>query len=595
MKSNSFISAVKNYQYAVREVFRIYPIQFFATLLFSILDAVFAFFTYTYLLRIVVNGIQSGLNIYTLSTIVIETMVVYLIYRFVKHCYDVVLAPIINIKSNCKLKKKLYKKSLELDISCYENPESYELYNRAVSSGAKAIREALLSISNTFALLIKLALTSWMIFTIDPVLFLFAILPLFINIVEILTDKLWYRSEMKELELDRKNNYCSRVFYLADYAKEIRMTNIKNVIFDRLHHTYLEFIDLIKNEGIKKALIVFFLDFSNEIITIFGAEIYTIYKTVESGQLLVGDCLVVLTSIDGVAYSIQNIGGYFEWFYEISLRIQDYKTFLEQKERIVDGIYEVGNKNGNIVFNNVSFQYPNTTEYALKNINFTIGKGQNIAVVGDNGAGKTTLVKLLLRLYDPSNGSIVFCNNDIRDYNLKQYRRKFRVVLQDYKPFALTIAENIMGGNVTKDDRKKIISALEKAELLKKISDLPKGIDTQLTKEFSEDGVIFSGGELQKLAIASIYACDNDIVVLDEPSSFLDPIAEQRMYEKMTDATKNKTVIMITHRLSAAISADKIIFMKNGEAIEIGTHDELMNRKGEYYRIYNLQSENYID
>jgi len=220
---------------------------------------------------------------------------------------------------------------------------------------------------------------------------------------------------------------------------------------------------------------------------------------------------------------------------------------------------------------------------------------KKIAIVGHNGAGKTTLIKLLLRFYDPTQGTISMDKFDYHQLNVKDLRRKFSVVFQDYQYYSLTVAENVlMRECLNEDDRHTVIESLQKSGLYDKIRMLPKGIDAVLTKEFDEHGVILSGGETQKLALARVFARDSEIIILDEPSSSLDPLAEHEMHKNMLEAQAEKTVIIISHRLSTTISADTICYMENGEIIEKGDHKDLMNLNGKYANMFMIQAKNYI-
>ena len=222
----------------------------------------------------------------------------------------------------------------------------------------------------------------------------------------------------------------------------------------------------------------------------------------------------------------------------------------------------------------------------------TIKSKDKIAIVGHNGAGKSTLIKLLLRLYDPE-GSITYCGQNIKDFKVLEYRDIFATVLQDNNIFALTVADNVMLRKRFENDNDIVIDSLKKSDLFEKVMTFKNKENSIMTKEFDQDGELISGGEQQKLSISHIYSKDNRFVILDEPSSALDPLAEAQMYERMLDACKDCGMIFISHRLSSAVMADKIFYIENGEIAESGNHAELMKLNGKYARMFNRQSENY--
>jgi len=232
----------------------------------------------------------------------------------------------------------------------------------------------------------------------------------------------------------------------------------------------------------------------------------------------------------------------------------------------------------------------------LDKVSLSVLEGDIYGLVGRNGAGKTTLIKLLLRLYDPASGSITFNQTNYKDIPVRKIRKRIGVVFQDMQFFSLSIAENILLRPLSnnEEDTTTVMSALKKAGLLEKVQSLPHGIHSILTKAFDDEGVVLSGGELQKLALARVFASDCDIVILDEPSSALDPISEKEMFDFMYSAVAGKSMILITHRLSSVKMAHKIYFMEEGNIIEAGTHAELMQRHGKYYEMFNLQAANYI-
>lgn len=219
--------------------------------------------------------------------------------------------------------------------------------------------------------------------------------------------------------------------------------------------------------------------------------------------------------------------------------------------------------------------------------------GERIAIVGYNGAGKTTLIKLLMRLYDTTNGEILYNGRSIRDFVPEKYREHIGSVFQDYKVFAASIAENVIGGEYTDNDEEAVMWALKAASFDEKLGQLPNGIHSQLTTEFSKEGVGLSGGESQKIAIARVFARPFELIIMDEPSSALDPIAEYELNQSILKNAEGRTVIFISHRLATTRMADKIYMFDHGKIVEQGSHDELMIQNGKYAGMYRVQAKKY--
>lgn len=247
-----------------------------------------------------------------------------------------------------------------------------------------------------------------------------------------------------------------------------------------------------------------------------------------------------------------------------------------------------------IEFHGVSFKYPGSDVYVLKNVSFKFKVGESIAVVGQNGSGKTTLIKLLCRLYDPTEGYITLNGINIKKYNYEDYLALFGTVFQDFRLFSFTVGENVAASSDF--DCKRVKNALEIAGILGRVESMPKGINASVYKDFDENGVEISGGEAQKFAIARALYKDAPFVILDEPTAALDPLAEYEIYSRFNEMVKNKTAVYISHRLSSCIFCDKIVVFSEGVLTQFGTHAELLKEKdGKYYELWNAQAKYYTD
>ena len=272
--------------------------------------------------------------------------------------------------------------------------------------------------------------------------------------------------------------------------------------------------------------------------------------------------------------------------------LRDFLSYVPKTES--ETLIEAGELS-DIEIRNMSFTYAGAEKPTLHDVNITIHKGEKIAIVGHNGAGKTTLVKLLMGLYEATEGEITVSGENINRYEPKSYHRRFGTVFQDLQVFALPLSHNVLMRKPKNDDERRLVEdSLRKAQFGDKLDTLENGIDTMVTKEFDENGMGLSGGEAQKIAIARVFARKPDIVILDEPSSALDPIAEYNMYKNMLTATDGETVIFISHRLSATRDADRIYMFENGTVIEQGSHSELMALNGKYAQMWKLQAQNYL-
>ena len=276
-------------------------------------------------------------------------------------------------------------------------------------------------------------------------------------------------------------------------------------------------------------------------------------------------------------------------FLELMFKFLDIENTMSQGSLPLDKDNAI---EGKIEFRNVSFKYPNSNDYVLKNINLEINVGKKIALVGMNGSGKTTLIKLLCRLYDPTEGEILLNGINIKEYNYLDYLMYFSVVFQDYKLLSLKLGDNVSSG--TKYNKEDVISCVSKAGFKDSLDKMKEGIDTYLFKDINEDGVKVSGGEAQKIAIARALYKDSPFIILDEPTASLDPISEAEIYSRFNQLTGEKTSFYISHRLTSCIFCDEVVVLDKGEIVEHDTHKNLLlNKNGKYYELWNAQAQYY--
>ena len=300
----------------------------------------------------------------------------------------------------------------------------------------------------------------------------------------------------------------------------------------------------------------------------------------------------------GLSTVCATIARVFPQLSENSLYIEKIRNFLGYEQKITSSRnLTVPQTRGTLELKNVSFGYTEKDGSVLKNINLTIRPEEKVALVGYNGAGKTTLIKLIMRLYDPDEGQILYNGVDIKDYDVIAYRNHIGTIFQDFKIFAAAVGENVVLDNdeatIEKNHKPAVLQAIEFSGFSEKLEKLPQGLATELTTEFEKEGVDLSGGESQKLAIARAFYKDARIVVLDEPSSALDPIAEYQLNKTMLQAAEGKSVVFISHRLSTTRHANRIYMMEKGRIIEEGTHEELIRLKGKYAAMWKAQAGKY--
>lgn len=491
------------------------------------------------------------------------------------------------------LNNLVFRKAISLDVSCYEDPAFYDKYQRATNVLSWSYFDAICScvsviIGNTAALLLVIGTVT----AIDPMYLLFLLPVALVFVIEIIKSKLVYKRDLEMTKNNRVKAYIQRTVFLKDFSKDMRTSNIFAVLMHRFKAAIDANVLILKKYGVKLFLFSMVSSLFSEFIPIIGTYAFAGYQFIYKSNLTISGFSVVLSSINSVRESIMPIVNNFEMITQMAYYFQNLRDFFDYEPKVENGKEECVEFQS-LEFKNVSFRYPSAEKNSLTDVSFKINRGETVALVGVNGAGKSTIVKLLLRFYDATEGEILLNGRNIKEYDLASLRRSYGAVFQDYRNFAVSVFENIMCHECTDEEKKIAQKALMQSGIWDKISGLPKGGDTVITKEFEKDGIGLSGGENQKVSVARLFAKDFQFAVLDEPSSALDPIAEYKMYENLIEVTKDKTVMYISHRLSSAVLSDKIIVISGGRVIETGSHKELLGSGGEYSRMFTLQASSY--
>lgn len=498
-------------------------------------------------------------------------------------------------KLQYNMQKDLYEKALSLDLECYDDPKFFNDYLFAMDQARDRAWEVTENIGKVINRAVALFAIMGVILSISPIIaaiiFVFCVLEIVIRQVSF---KLGYKMQVEQVPMHRRASYVNRQFHLSDGAKEIRVSDASQ----NLTGIYDDVTKEILDSDIKYGKKLFPVDFLwNALDTLIPAVLmFVSFIFLSQGKLQLGGFAAAVTSTWNASWALSNLFERIQKFSEQSLYIEKYLTFLDRKPTIIGGDLIPGDFES-LEFKDVSFSYPfGEKNEVLSNINFVVKRGEKVALVGYNGAGKTTFTKLVMRLYDVTKGEILYNGVNIKRLDLASYREKIGTVFQDFKIFSASIAENVMNGPYDPErDRERVQSALKKATFETELDKLPRGIDTPLTKEFYDEGVNLSGGEAQKVAIARIFVKDYGLIIMDEPSSALDPAAEYELNHTILSgaAQDDRTVIFISHRLSTTRMADKIYMFDMGRIIESGSHDELMAKEGKYAEMFTLQAKKY--
>lgn len=585
---------INNCMYMYKKIWGICKLRIILILCLAIADAVNIFLT-TFFFKFVIDTI-----IYNRPFgHILMWVAIRLGYLLLYQCMINVLHTIVFPKQENAIKEgillELYEKIPQIDIENYDDPDIYDKITRAINEAENramwmlgTLRGLLSSSTQMIVLLISLAI-------LNPISIMIAILGAVVTLVaNVVNSKKVYEYEMDKTYINRKFEYIKRIFYLPQYKIDTHITCLENELTKRLHNNFKNLDNVISKHSKVIATIAILGSWIFNFLNIGISSIYVSYKIYE-GVMTVGDFSSTITAITNLSDNFLQYSNIIPEFRQHALFIGNYIDVLNIETNIYkkEKNSELKEEIKKIRLNNLYFKYKNS-DTVLRNINLQIVRGQKIAIVGENGAGKSTLLNIIMGLYRQNEGEI-FVNDKSYDFiDIKKFYNKIAVVSQSPQIYAFSVRDNVCMSDFKgiKDDFR-LEQAINTSGLGYKIDNLTNGYDTMLTTEFEKEGVNLSGGEAQKLAIARALYQEAELLIMDEPSSALDPKSEKELYEVIDEISSNKTVIIVSHKMSCVKNMDIIYYMENGEIVESGTHYELMETNGRYANAFKLQADRY--
>ncbi|MGN0638696.1 MAG: ABC transporter ATP-binding protein [Huintestinicola sp.] len=491
--------------------------------------------------------------------------------------------------------KRVIRKSISMEYAEFERPDFYDKYTRALNECQQRGSTILYYSAYLVAGIASVIAATVIVADVDPWLLLFIVpmvaVSMFFGKKE---GEIYYSLDMSNTRDGRIGSYAKRVFYEKKYASELRIFGIGKLLLSRHEKAYEEMEERTRKMRRKLCIIEPVKWILYSILSTILPYLYIAF-VLNSGEAQTAAYVAMIPALATLSWRTSDAVELIVALAKESAFVTNLREFLSYEPKTDANELIKAENLSDIEINDMGFTYEGADKPTLHDVNISIRKGEKIAVVGQNGAGKTTLVKLIMGLYSPTEGAVRISGEDTAKYEPKSLHRRFGTVFQDLQVFALPLSHNVLMRKPKNEEERRLVEdSLRKAQFGDKLDSLENGIDTMVTKEFDENGIALSGGEAQKIAIARVFARKPDIVILDEPSSALDPIAEYNMYKNMLTATDGETVIFISHRLSATRDADRIYMFEQGTIIEQGSHAELMALNGKYAEMWKLQAQNYL-
>lgn len=583
------------------------PAYFISVVLYQSVHGVLIFFEHTWSIKVIADAIQYHRPFSTVVSyigVIIGLVTLSLLFGAILYNGIEIRG---KEKAHLALRRRLLSKAASIDLANYDDPKTYNDFVWAVNDAPERMDEAMALLGRFLACLSSILASGAFVIFRDPASGCFVLAStVFSMLSQGVLGKAQFGTERASQPHRRKMDYFARLFYGPEYAKEIRLSGIGGRIRQEYGREAEASRAEIASRSWKQVIFGFLADFLFSRFLIDGLYVgYLVVQAVILKRFSYGDAIALVNSTGRAIDRLQEMGDIIPGLSKIGRFSRRVRLFLAAEPRIAAprSPQPVPSSPWVLEFKDVEFAYPTDSDGAstggeriLKGISFSVRQGETVAFVGHNGAGKTTLVKLAMRLYDPTGGAVLLNGIDIREFDPREYRARLGTVFQDFQIFAASLAENVMLDRIDSGDPKTaegIDAALRKSGFGGRLGKMPRGLDSNLTREFDKEGENLSGGENQKVALSRVFAKSGNVAFLDEPSSALDPDSEYELNRTMRDASRDSGVFFISHRLSSTLMADRILLLENGRIVEQGGHAELMARNGRYAEMFELQASRY--